>query len=243
MIILSVVIVLVCIFLSFKGKGWLGERQVYRKLKWLPSNEYTVLNDIMLPTAYGTTQIDHIVVSVYGVFVIETKNYKGRISGGCDDETWIKNVYGNKYSMPNPIRQNKVHVAAVSHVLGDVDISCDVRSIIAFSGQADVVARWEDCDIVYFGQLRSKIRQYTQKQMSQQQVEKAVNALMAVNITDRKARREHTRNVQQTVAERRKMMVNGICPRCGGQIIMRHGPYGSFYGCSNYPKCKFIQKK
>ena len=60
--------------------GKRGERRVARKLDWL-SKEYITLNDLLLPTRYGTTQIDHVVVSPYGIFVIETKNYKGWILG------------------------------------------------------------------------------------------------------------------------------------------------------------------
>ena len=54
-------------------KGWFGEKKVAGYLSRLPE-ECTVLNDVILPTETGTTQIDHIVVSPYGVFVIETKN-------------------------------------------------------------------------------------------------------------------------------------------------------------------------
>ena len=35
----------------------------------------------------------------------------------------------------------------------------------------------------------------------------------------------------------------GICPQCGGQLVLRHGRYDSFYGCDNYPKCKFTLNK
>lgn len=49
--------------------GKMGEKLVARKLNWL-SNEYITLNDVLLPTRYGTTQIDHIVVSPYGIFII-----------------------------------------------------------------------------------------------------------------------------------------------------------------------------
>ena len=35
---------------------------------------------------------------------------------------------------------------------------------------------------------------------------------------------------------------NNICPRCGGKLVLRNGKYGDFYGCENYPKCKFIKK-
>lgn len=34
----------------------------------------------------------------------------------------------------------------------------------------------------------------------------------------------------------------GICPKCGGKLIMRNGKYGSFIGCSNFPKCRYTQK-
>ena len=78
-----VVVLFICIvILLFVWKGWLskpenigkmGERRVARKLHWL-SKEYITLNDVLLPTRYGTTQIDHIVVSPYGIFIIETKN-------------------------------------------------------------------------------------------------------------------------------------------------------------------------
>ena len=34
----------------------------------------------------------------------------------------------------------------------------------------------------------------------------------------------------------------GICPHCGGKLRMRNGKYGSFIGCSNFPKCRYTQK-
>ena len=32
-----------------------------------------------------------------------------------------------------------------------------------------------------------------------------------------------------------------VCPKCGGEMVLRHGKHGDFYGCSNYPKCKFTR--
>lgn len=66
------------------------------------SEEYTVLNDVILPTQAGTTQINHIVVSPYGVFDIETKNYKGWIFGGVKSTQWTQNIYGRKSNFMNP---------------------------------------------------------------------------------------------------------------------------------------------
>lgn len=80
-----VALIVFCIVLAIyrpQIKGYIGEKAVANRLSGLPTQSYIVLNDIMLlPTSYGTTQIDYIVVSVYGIFVIETKNYKGWIIG------------------------------------------------------------------------------------------------------------------------------------------------------------------
>ena len=66
-------------------RGSVGEWQVANILKQLNSEQFVVLNDIMFEKQQttadeiATTQIDHIVVSIYGIFVIETKNYAGKI--------------------------------------------------------------------------------------------------------------------------------------------------------------------
>jgi hypothetical protein len=62
-------------------KGASGEATVSVLLKRLPENEYKVLHNVMLRTDRGMSQVDHVVVSVYGIFVIEVKNYTGWITG------------------------------------------------------------------------------------------------------------------------------------------------------------------
>ena len=95
-------IIIICIFVLLvawkiwislpKNIGKYGEIRVARKLDWL-SKEYITLNDVLLPTHYGTTQIDHIVVSPYGIVVIETKNYKGWIFGTERQKIWTQKIY------------------------------------------------------------------------------------------------------------------------------------------------------
>ena len=100
---------------SLQNIGKRGERRVARKLDWL-SKEYITLNDLLLPTRYGTTQIDRVVVSPYGIFVIETKNYKGWIFGHENSEEWKQSLLGEKrfwgwsseqHKFRSPIRQNE----------------------------------------------------------------------------------------------------------------------------------------
>lgn len=31
------------------------------------------------------------------------------------------------------------------------------------------------------------------------------------------------------------------CPNCGGDLVLRHGAYGHFYGCSNFPNCRYTK--
>lgn len=246
--ILFVFCLLLIVFFSIfvwigKRSGRIGETKVRLVLQTLPRKQYFVLNDLLLPTPYGTTQIDHIIVSIYGVFVIETKDYRGVISGGEEAETWTKNVYGNKYSMPNPIRQNKVHVAAVAKILSQLGIGCHVRSIIAFSDAATLrIYTPSCCEIVYFSQLRSTISKYMDEEMSIEQVYAIIERIQLVNITDVEQRKQHVQNVRVSVKERQIKIANGVCPRCGGQIVQRTGKYGDFFGCSNYPKCRFVQR-
>ena len=76
-----ILFILLFIFLKNNGsyqkrKGNIGEKIVYSKLKSLGS-EYKVFNNVLIQKDDGTTsQIDHVVVSKYGIFVIETKNFK-----------------------------------------------------------------------------------------------------------------------------------------------------------------------
>lgn len=112
-------------------KGKMGEATVSMLLKKLDKNKYQVVNDVLLSAEGGntrTTQIDHVVVSIYGIFSIETKNYKGQIYGSESSAKWTQNIYGHKYSFMNPIYQNYAHVKALNALLqshGYGFLNCD----------------------------------------------------------------------------------------------------------------------
>lgn len=90
-------------------KGKYSEKLVNNKIQELPE-EYVVFNDLLFESSGYSTQIDHIVVSPYGVFVIETKGYKGWILGGENSEYWTQTIYKSKHQFYNPIKQNAGHV-------------------------------------------------------------------------------------------------------------------------------------
>ena len=215
---------------------------VARRLKRLPYG-YIVLNDLLLPTkGSGTTQIDHVVVSEYGIFVIETKNYKGIIYGNEYADSWTKNMFGRKYPMANPVEQNQTHIRAIARILTKADIGTNIYSIVTFPKSAQVRSRSERCEIVYFSQLRRTIRRYQDVQMDWDTTQTAARILLDANITDRKSRREHIRYVKQLKQTRQIMVANLVCPKCGAELVKRDGKYGTFYGCSNFPRCRFVAK-
>jgi hypothetical protein len=99
--------------------GELGEHKINIQLDQLPK-ECRSLNDLLLPNSKSRTgyaQIDHVVISPYCIFVIETKNYNGEIKGGRMDQQWS---VSNRYKMYNPLKQNYGHIKAIESLLKDV---------------------------------------------------------------------------------------------------------------------------
>jgi hypothetical protein len=69
-----------------------------------------LINNVTLETGNGTTQIDHILVTEAGLFVIETKHYGGWIFGNPHDDYWTQTIYRKKSRFQNPLMQNYGHV-------------------------------------------------------------------------------------------------------------------------------------
>ena len=87
-------------------KGWFGERKTQFNL-WFSLNKelYRRFHDVIIPSDNGTTQVDHVLVSPFGLFIVETKNLKGWIYGSESQSKWTQVVYKNKYSFQNPLKQ------------------------------------------------------------------------------------------------------------------------------------------
>ena len=118
-------------------KGFVGEAKVALGAKLaLPSAHYRRFHNVTLRMPDGTTQIDHVFVSRFGVFVVETKNMSGWIFGNERHRRWTQ-VFrgGKKYTFQNPLRQNYRHVKAVEAVLAPLDLGTGtVRSVVVFRG-------------------------------------------------------------------------------------------------------------
>lgn len=115
-------------------KRWLGEKVTQAGMwAFLDDTDYKRVSDVIVETANGTTQIDHIVLSKYGLIVIETKNYQGWIFGGASQKEWTQSIYGKKHGFQNPLHQNYKHTKALAEHL-NIDHSL-IKPVIWFVGE------------------------------------------------------------------------------------------------------------
>ncbi|MEZ4849481.1 MAG: nuclease-related domain-containing protein [Bacteroidia bacterium] len=164
-------------------KGTKGENSVAKKLRNLNQKEYKVFNDIYIQTNGKTTQIDHLIISLYGIFVIETKNYKGWIHGSEKSEYWTQTFYKKKQTFRNPIKQNWAHIFFLKDILADYS---QVRyySIIVFAGKAELKNIHADVPVIYTESLLKTIRQNQTPYLTSDQVDRILDQPNKVILRD-----------------------------------------------------------
>ena len=234
-LLLLIIVPIVIKILKPKIKGFIGEYMVSTKLSFL-SGEYHVFDDVYLNNNGHTTQIDHVIISPYGIFVIETKNYTGMILGTTDAEYWTKVMYKNKYKFYNPIKQNRGHIISLKRLLNLPDKY--FFPIVVFHNNAEIKVYTTE-DVINFYYLKKTINRYKEQILSENEVKELCNKLKSSLDTTKRKGKKHVQNTQRNVAQKEDMVNNRICPRCKGQLVIRQGKHGGFLGCSNYPSCKF----
>ena len=223
-----------------KIKGKLGEKGVEFYLSFLDKDRYTVLNDLIYRNDNRSTQIDHVVVSKRGVFVIETKNYKGRIYGSAGKDYWTHVIGWNKYTLYNPMFQNENHIRFLIRKFPYLRRHRDsIHSIVVFLN-AEQLKLSGNCDsVVRLSRLNYYITSFRRDVLTDEECSQIIGMLSDEQWDDPDAHRKHRQNVRAAINDYERKLSEGICPRCGGQLVSRKGRYGTFLGCSNYPNCKY----
>ncbi|MCZ2223989.1 MAG: NERD domain-containing protein [Chitinophagales bacterium] len=233
-----ILIFLTIVFFYFKlpkTKGVVGEYLVKLSLgKDIPNEKY-VINDLLLNIDTKSYQIDHIVICRTGIFVIETKNYSGQIYGQDNQKEWTQVLsYGReKYRFYNPILQNKSHIYALSKILGRKD--CFI-SIIVFP-TANIMTYF-DANVGSISDMKHWLKQDREEIFSEIEIKQIYTQLIEYKNNPQLTNEQHIDNIHKLLHK----IENNICPRCGNNLVMRKGKYSLFYGCSNYPYCKFTKK-
>jgi len=236
-----IILIALCILIKIyypKLRGFMGEFWVKLELKKLPKDKYLVLNDIMIKDDKGTHQIDHLVLSKYGIFVIEMKNYYGLIKGKDFDNKWCQYLGKTRNYFLNPIYQNYGHIKSLSNLL-KLDEE-NFISIICFSNQAKVDIKTEQI-VTQVDYLKKEILKYKDIVCDIDIIELS-NIVNSNNILDKKMRNQHVKDIHMKIKHNKELVNNMICPQCGNDLVERNGKYGKFIGCSPYPKCKYIKK-
>lgn len=194
---LVLVVIVLLIFAKICGNQFLGkagEHWASQELSKLPSAEYRVLNDLVLNDSHGLHQIDHVVVSPYGIYVVETKNYTGSVIGDAKYANWLLYVGGQKRKFHSPLRQNYGHIKCLQELLG-LDESMFV-SIVCFANRTKVkVTVHSDCEfVVHTDDLRSTVLNHPQSRGLD--AEGIAQKLQMLNVTDKKIRKQHVKQLQ-----------------------------------------------
>ncbi len=212
--------------------GAKGEEAVGRILDRTRQPHYLINDIILVDDHQNTSQVDHIFINRYGVWVIETKNYAGMIFGSENQREWTQVLaYGKeKHRFYNPVKQNVTHVYNVRRLIG---IDIPVYSVVVFL-RADISN--VDCGGVCSANcLEDTVCTDRGEHLSIEKMKKCFDTLIEYKMKPNVTLDEHIENIH----DRQREYNNNICPRCHKKLILKKGPNGQFWGCSNYPKCKF----
>jgi len=217
-------------------KGWLGEvkTQISQKV-FLDSKVYSTFTNFIIKDESGSTQIDHITVSKYGIFVVETKDWTGWIYGNERAEKWTQNIFGNKKQLQNPLRQNYRHTMSLSKYLN-----------IAHEKVKPIVMVWGDCEFktkmpanVIRGGIKGDtdyINSFSKVIFTDEEVIDICN-----KIKSGKSEMNLLSGWRHVQSLKQQHNSKNVCPKCGGRLVERNGKQGLFIGCDKFPKCRYTE--
>ena len=226
-----IILALISLFFYKKIVGKAGEFWVKGELSKLNKQIYYVINDVTIQESNSTHQIDHIVVSQYGIFVVETKQYNGYISGNEYDKKWVQN---KKYYINNPIHQNYGHVKCLERVLGLPENKFIPIICIPSTAKINIKSKKHIARIYNLNEI---IMSYTTVIIND--TGNIYNNILSLNKPELK--KQHIKKVKEMQKNKSSNYDSIKCPLCGGNLVKKHGKFGDFIGCSNYPKCKYTK--
>ncbi len=236
---LAVGITVLCVVLK-KSKGDEGEHIVAKILGDTIDGVQYVINDLIFGSDdRHSCQIDHVFINRFGIWVIETKNYSGTIFGVENAREWTQCLADGKIinKFYNPIKQNVTHIYRLAEQLKIKDKSI-FQNVVVFLQNADI-SKINSPYVISVSELEAIKTAYTGVKLSDEQMQTYYNALLDLKAKSHISKKEHIKNIHKM----QKAIEKGICPRCGARLVLRTGEYGEFFGCSNYPACKFAKNQ
>ena len=220
-----------------ENKGRRGEDFIAKILYDTVPGDFQVFRNVYVPNGDATTEIDLVMVHETGIFAFESKNYNGLISGSADALNWA-HIHPNrkKYLFYNPVRQNRTHIKALSKYLQIPQNH--FFSYIVFSKHCKLERVPENTRSVVITQAPELAAQLQDTLSalpllySAEEIRAISDRLAPLTNVDSAVRAKHIQDI-------RDAQESDTCPWCGGKLVTRRGKYGTFLGCSSYPRCKF----
>ncbi len=220
-------------------KGWIAEQAIANVQRFtLDCRDYHCFSDLLVKINIRYTQIDHVIVSKHGIFVVETKNRAGWIYGGPEDRFWTQVVFNTKARFQNPLRQNYLHTRSIAEFCG-IDHG-KIHSVIVFWGDCQFKTRMPE-NVVKARNYVRYIKSKRQILLSDAEVASVCSRLST--LTGGVPILTSVLHAQKIKNQRNR---HDICPRCGGRLLVRtsrrgNAPGRRFIGCVSYPKCRFVR--
>jgi hypothetical protein len=196
------IVLIILFFKSPFGKGLLGEMLVNFAINvWLDKQKYHLIKNVTLPTEDGTTQIDHIVASEFGIFIVETKNMRGWIFGDERQKTWTQKIYKHTSKFQNPLHQNYKHTKAIESGL-EIEHG-KIFSVIVFVGDSTFKTKMPE-NVTHTGGFIRYIKSKTNKIISKNEVHRIVSAIESGRLSRTlKTHTQHVKHVQNIIKEKK----------------------------------------
>lgn len=252
----------------FLGKGSKGEYLTYKYLKSIQGHKRFLFNCYVPKENDETTEIDVIMIHETGIHVFESKNYSGWIFGNESSYKWTQVLpkgrgRSEKSHFLNPIIQNKGHIKWLKSLLNEDSIP--FFSYIVFSERCalkDVTINSLDQKVINRYSINKAVNSTIDSNLltlTDEKIDSLFNQLYPLTQADAELISKHIQQIKENshlddsyknhspeMIEKDLQVNNDVCPRCGGKLILRTARKGynagkSFYGCSNYPKCKYIK--
>lgn len=225
--------------------GRYGEYLTYKHLKHMEAYGAKFLFNVYIPKGNGeTTEIDVLMICTKGIFVFESKNYSGWIFGSENQTNWYQTLpagrgRSHKEHFYNPIMQNRSHIKHLRLFLGEQTPAhsiivfsdrCTLKSIQVTSNDINVIKRCNVAPVVF-----NICNQTPIDLLNENNITAIYDKLYPFTQVDESVKVQHIANVQIPK-----------CPYCNVNLVLRTATRGTnagkqFYGCSNYPKCKYVQ--
>lgn len=221
-------------------KGLVGEFIVnFLATLLLDKNTYHLIKNVTLPTEDGSTQIDHIIVSEFGVFVVETKHMKGWIFGSPNQKTWTQRIYKHSNQFQNPLHQNYKHIKTLESLLR-IDEQ-HIFSVIVFVGDSTFKTKMPE-NVTYGAGYVRYIKSKNMPILTASQVTDITNKIAQQRFAP--SFNTHRQHVKNLVANKENNPIPS-CPKCGASMVLREAKKGQnmgnkFWGCSRFPQCRGI---